>query len=88
MVQAAYDDQATKTGANESELQSFTHKIEELQRELEDCSISPITAAGPTARARKAIAAVKQELAGMDVNIGISRQQLFHLHWKARSQKV
>jgi hypothetical protein len=88
-LQAAYDEQATQTSANETDLQAVIQKIEELQHELDDRSFTQSTATGPTARARKAVAAVKEEVACMDVNIGVSRQQLFHLHWKLnQAQKV
>jgi peptidoglycan hydrolase CwlO-like protein len=81
-IQAEYEQQTKDIGEGLAELQKYMDQIEDMQGELDERSSKTANGTGPTARARKAIVSLQEEMKGMEVKLGVTRQQLLHLNLK------
>lgn len=81
-MQAEFERVSAAVGEGAAALQACMAQMEEMQGELDERSSNTHGGSGPVTRARKAIAALTMELKGMDVKLGVTRQQLLHLNYK------
>ena len=69
-----------EVGEGLAQLQKYADQIDSMQGELDERSSNTAGGSGPVARARKAVEALTGELQGLDVKLGVARQQLLHLN--------
>jgi hypothetical protein len=81
-LQADYEKQMTEVGEGLAALQKYADQISDMHGALDARSTKTGGGAGPVARMRAAVAALKDEMKAMDVKIGVTRQQLLHVHRK------